>query len=133
MTDCDRCCANPDFRQARRPTRIYSGARTEEGCVVRVTDTAQPVGERGFHILDPEVSRQVADYCAVFDWGRSTSAGKQLALALLLDVTGEPDRAMRWCELFAERYVGNLSPEWTVPELDIELWLYCFENARPGA
>jgi hypothetical protein len=57
----------------------------------------------------------------------------QLAIALLHDVSGDADTALRWYERFAETYVRELPATWTVPELDIALWLYCFQNARPGA
>ncbi|MFW6055863.1 MAG: DUF6166 domain-containing protein [Chloroflexota bacterium] len=123
----------PDFRQARHPTRVYSGVRTPNGCVVYVKDSARPETADNPYVLKPEVSRAVVDYCVRFDWGTTDSAALQLAVALLLDVTGEPEKARAWSELFARKYVDNLPPDWTVPELDIDLWLYCFENARPGA
>ncbi len=123
----------PDFRQARHPTRVYSGVWGADGGVVLVRDTACPETEDNQRVLDPEDSRVVVDYCERFDWGTTDSAALQLAVALLLDVTGEPEKARIWSELFAERYVNNLPADWTVPEIDIDLWLYCFENARPGA
>lgn len=123
----------PDFRKARHPTRVYSGVRRPEGCVVHVRDSAYPETEDNPYVLDPGDSRAVVDYCERFDWGTTESDALQLAVALLLDVTGEPEKALLWAELFAEKYVNNLPADWTVPEIDIDLWLYCFENARPGA
>ena len=123
----------PDFRKARHPTRVYSGVRGPEGCVVRVRDSAYPERDDNPHVLDPGDSRAVVDYCERFDWGTTEPAALQLAVALLLDVTGEPEKARLWSQLFATKYVNSLPADWTVPELDIDLWLYCFENARPGA
>ncbi len=123
----------PDFRQARHPTRVYSGVRGPDGCVVYVRDTAYPGTENNPCVLNPEDSRTVVDYCERFDWGTTDSSALQLAVALLLDVTGEPEKARLWSGLFARKYVNNLPADWTVPEIDINLWLYCFENARPGA
>ncbi|MBN1152459.1 MAG: hypothetical protein JXA58_04545 [Dehalococcoidia bacterium] len=67
-----------------------------------------------------------------FAWGCAGADSLQLAVALLLDVSGDEDTALRWCERFAQTYVGRLPAVWTVPEIDIALWLYCYENARPG-
>ena len=84
-------------------------------------------------MLTPARSRAVADYSETFGWGSLDPASRQLAVALLLDVTGEPGKALKWCDLFASKYVYNLPSDWTVTEFDVELWLYCFENARPGS
>ena len=73
------------------------------------------------------------DCAAEFGWGDTGDGARQLALALLLDVSGDACTALKWFELFTEKYVRCLAPDWTVPELDIALWLHCFENARPGA
>ncbi|MFW6102911.1 MAG: DUF6166 domain-containing protein [Chloroflexota bacterium] len=133
MDDTSARHGKPDFRQARHPTRVYSGVRGADECVVYVKDSALPEADDNPCVLEPKDSRAVVDYCERFDWGTMDSAALQLAVALLLDVTGEPERARIWAELFARKYVNNLPADWTVPEIDIDLWLYCFENARPGA
>jgi len=123
----------PDFRQAPRPTRVYSGRRNEGANRVSVRDSSHPEAGPVERDLTPEASREIHDYSAQFDWGAETAGALQLSVALLLDVTGDPGVARRWCQLFAHKYVANLPQEWTVPEIDIDLWLYCFENERPGA
>ena len=83
--------------------------------------------------LAADESRSVQDCCPEFCWGDVSEGSLQLAVALLLDVTGEPDTARQWHECFARKYVANLGRNWTVPELDIALWLHCYQNARPGS
>ena len=83
--------------------------------------------------LSVAVSQAIKDCCAHFDWGNVDAGALQLALALLNDVSGDEDTALRWYEHFARTYVRELPTTWTVPEVDIAFWLYCFQNARPGA
>jgi len=123
----------PDFREARHPSRVYEGSRDDGGCVVTVFDSALPQSDSNPGALSVASSRLVKDCCAHFEWGNVDAGALQLAIALLHDVTGDADTALRWCEHFAKTYVRQLPATWTVPELDIALWLYCFENARPGA
>jgi len=90
-------------------------------------DQAKPRG------LEPQASRDVRDCSHLFCWGDAGDGSRQLALALLLDFSGDSATALRWFEPFTEKYVRRLPSSWTVPELDIALWLHCFENARPGS
>ena len=123
----------PDFRKARHPSRVYSGSCDEGVFLVSVLDSAKPQDGTNPRSLLVEESRSVEDCCGSFRWGDESNGSRQLAIALLLDVTGEPGTARQWCEFFTEKYVASLGPEWTVPELDIALWLHCFQNARPGS
>jgi hypothetical protein len=122
---------SPDYLQARRPSRVYQGCGDGAGRVVMVSDSA--LEDRRARPLCPDASRTVKDVSEHFGWGGEGPDVLQLALALLLDVSGDADTALKWCERFAATYVGKLSDTWTVPEVDIALWLYCFENARPGS
>ena len=123
----------PDYREARHPSRIYTGSKTDSGWAVVVLDSALPYCDTNPRAVDPRVSREVVDCCECFQWGDDSVGSRQLAVALLLDVTGDADAALRWHERFALTYVSKLGATWTVPEIDVALWLYCFENARPGA
>ncbi len=120
-----------DFRQARCPTRVYRGVCGDGGFTVTVVDSA--LGQCGGRSLEPATSRSIRDCAAAFQWGETGDGARQLALALLLDVSGDAPTALKWFEVFAEKYVRRLPPEWTVPELDIALWLHCYENARADA
>jgi len=100
---------------------------------VSVVDSALVPGEDNPRTLTPERSRRLRDLAPSFGWGAVDDASRQFAIALLLDVSGDAETALRWCEKFAETYVRRLPPSWCVPEADIALWLYCFSNARPGS
>ena len=123
----------PDFRKARHPSRVYSGSCDEGAFLVSVLDSALPQDGKNPSSLLVDESRSVEDCCDSFRWGDESKGSRQLAIALLLDVTGEPDTAREWCEFFTEKYVANLGQAWSVPELDIALWLHCYQNARPGS
>jgi len=123
-------CRLPDFREARHPSRVYTGSREGEGCVVTVFDSALPKSDSNPRALSVASSQSIKDCCAHYDWGNIDAGALQLALALLHDVSGDADTALRWYEHFARTYVLKLPPTWSVPELDIALWLYCFENSR---
>jgi len=123
----------PDFRKARHPSRVYSGSCLGGVFLVSVLDSALPQDETNPLSLMADESRAVKDCCEEFRWGDESEGSRQLAIALLLDVTGEPDTARQWHEFFTEKYVANLGRTWTVPELDIALWLHCYQNARPGS
>ena len=123
----------PDYREARHPSRIYTGSRSDRGWAVVVLDSALPTSDDNPRVVDPRVARGVVDYCECFQWGDDSAGSRQLAVALLLDVTGDAATAVCWHERFAQTYVSKLGATWTVPEIDVALWLYCFENSRPGA
>ena len=123
----------PDFRNARHPSRVYSGSCDDGVFLVSVLDSALPQGETNPHPLTVDASRTVQDCCEEFRWGDESKGSRQLAVALLLDVIGEADEAVQWHEFFAVKYVARLGQTWTVPELDIALWLHCYQNARPGS
>lgn len=132
MTDEARF-GTPDFREARRPSRVYRGVCESGRCIVTVTDSALGENARTPRELSPIGSRHIKDCCEQFGWGSGEADALQLAIALLFDVSGDVDTALRWHERFAATYVRILPATWTVPEVDIALWLYCFENARPDA
>lgn len=123
----------PDFREARHPSRVYSGSCPDGRWVVSVVDSAVPEGEGNPRTLDEAVSRGVNDCCETFRWGNDSPGARQVAIALLLDVSGDAATALQWHERFAQTYVSQLGSTWMVPEIDIALWLYCFQNARPGS
>lgn len=101
--------------------------------MVTVADSALGADAGGPCSISIAASRAVKHCCDRFAWGGEGAAQRQLAIALLLDVSGDAATALKWHEHFARTYVRNLPDAWVVPELDIALWLYCFENARPGS
>jgi len=123
----------PDFRKARHPSRVYSGLCVDGVFTVSVLDSALEQDETNPRLLSVDESRLLQDCCKAFHWGDESDGSRQLAVALLLDVTGEPETARQWFDFFAQKYVANLGQSWSVPELDIALWLHCYQNARPGS
>ncbi len=122
----------PDFLQARRPSRVYRGSYHEDEFVVSVLDSALTEGEAKPYVLQPGPSRGIRDYSNSFHWGSDSPGTRQLAVALLLDVTADAAITIQWHKSFAETYVRKLESYWTVPEIDIAFWLYCFQNAPPA-
>jgi hypothetical protein len=55
-----------------------------------------------------------------FNWGYGGSGPAQLALALLLDVTGDPALALKYHQHFKRRVVANLGDEWLLTKSDID-------------
>lgn len=122
----------PDYRQARRPSRVYRGERLCGEATVTVFDSALPQSDGNPRVLSVGPSQHVRQLSSCFDWGSEDAGSLQLAVALLLDVTGDHGTASRWCERFAATYVAKLSADWTVPEVDIAFWLYCYQNSESG-
>lgn len=59
-----------------------------------------------------------------FEWGYGGSGPAQLALALLLDVTGDKALALEHYQDFKWQVVANLAHEgWNLPDADIQDWL----------
>ena len=58
-----------------------------------------------------------------FEWGYLGSGPSQLALALLLDVTGDANTALQWYQFFKEDHVGTWGTTWQITTEEIKLWL----------
>jgi len=112
---------------------VYHGEHRSQGDVVTVFDSALPRCEGNPRALSLQAAHAVRQVSPCFGWGVEDENSLQLAIALLIDVSGDPDVALRWCEAFASTYVARLPQIWTVPEIDIALWLYCYDNARGDA
>lgn len=123
----------PDYRCARHPSRVYQGRELDGQFVVTVYDSALPCDDQNPRALSPSASKAIKDASPRFGWGTEDKSSLQLAIALLFDVSGDAGVALKWCQQFTSTYVGKLGPVWTVPEVDIALWLYCYENAGPQA
>jgi len=103
--------------------RIYRGYpyRTAQGgYVVKVED------HRGLHVLDPGPSQDLRNHSPDgFAWGYGGSGPAQLALALLLDATGNPELALRDYQAFKNQVIAGLHPDrpWSYSREQVLQWV----------
>jgi hypothetical protein len=104
--------------------KCYVSIRTREGCVVRVDHH----GRRYPLPLGLEVWNHSPDG---FEWGYAGSGPAQLALALLLDATGNVATARECHQQFKREIVGKLDRDcWMLTETDILGWLALEQQLR---
>ena len=104
---------------------LYKGIRTTEGgpqCVWK--EVPQSDGRRGQVALDPVPSQKIWNHSPDgFQWGYGGSGSAQLALALLLDVTGDPELSVRLHQIFKRHFVAAWGEKWQIWSDDIEAWI----------
>jgi hypothetical protein len=103
----------------REMMHVYKGfpQRTDQGGYL-VTKDGQP--------LDLGPSQKLDNHSPDgFMWGYSGSGLAQLALALLLDVTEDPELAMRYHQEFKEEMIAGLAIDepWVMVEITIKSWV----------
>lgn len=100
----------------------YRGSRPRNGDALVEVDRRDG---KGFVPLLPAVSLELFNHSPTgFEWGYNGSGPAQLALALLLDVTGNDEEALKYHQEFKFDIVGGLNPQgWEFPEEDIQTWL----------
>jgi Family of unknown function (DUF6166) len=99
--------------------KIYRGERTIDG--VLVTADGQPIDEG--HAV-----RTYTDHG--LEWSYEGDGPQQLALAILFDHFGEPEKALALAEPFMRRVVANFDNDWEMTSADVERAL---ENIRAAA
>lgn len=107
------------------PDTIYRGQRLSggrgEALGVRVTVTTPDGHER---LLSPQPSRKVHDHSPTgFEWGYGGSGPAQLALALVLDATGDAEVAERSYQWFKWAAVAMWGDRWQLTAGEILTWL----------
>jgi hypothetical protein len=112
--------------------KVYQGVRTKSdwdwagalGGVVSVTVDGKP--------LSPKLSQLIRNHSPDgFNWGYAGSGPAQLALAILLDVTGDADLAAGHFQAFKRQFVGGWGERWEVTEAQVREWLAA-EPTRNG-
>lgn len=74
-------------------------------------------------VLKPDESLKVWNHSPDgFQWGYAGSGPAQLALALLLDATGDRHFSSRRHQAFKFDYVANWGDEWSMTREEILLW-----------
>lgn len=96
---------------------IYRGyqKRTKQGGFL-VTKDDEP--------LSPVPSQKLYDHSPNgFNWNYQGSGPAQLALALLLDVTGDKDLALRLYQPFKREIIARLGTPWRMTTESVQRWL----------
>jgi hypothetical protein len=114
--------------------KTYRGipVRSDQGgFIVKVYENGQRKGQP-VRILDPAPSRAIWDHADGFTWGHNAAGPAQLALALLLDATGNKDLALDGHQAFMEEVVAKFEKgqTWTFTDDQVLAWveLRCRDN-----
>jgi len=95
---------------------MYRGYRYQEEGPLIVTKDGEP--------LSPALSQKLFNHSPDgFQWGYSGSGPAQLALALLLDVTGDANLSVRLHQTFKRHFVAAWGEKWKIWSEDIETWI----------
>ena len=104
------------------PEILYSGQNLHH-----VFKMLWPDGESVPLPLEP--SLKLRDHSPTgFSWGYNGSGPAQLALALLLDATSDPDKACQFYQEFKWAMVAGFSKEWAMLRSEILNWVLLAEN-----
>lgn len=98
--------------------KVYHGNCSGYDRQVVVVESGQSVD------LSPEPSQEIINHSPDgFNWGYGGSGPAQLALGLLLDVTGDRQIASQYYQLFKADAVAHFGEEWEITEVAIRRWL----------
>jgi Family of unknown function (DUF6166) len=92
--------------------KIYQGSRTMDGLVVTVDGA--PLAE---HYEVRQFTKRG------FEWTYEGTSPQQLALAILFDHTGDPQRAVTLSEPFMKEIVANFDNDWRLTGEQIDEFL----------
>jgi Family of unknown function (DUF6166) len=92
--------------------KIYQGSRTMDGLVVTVDGA--PLSE---HCEVKQFTKRG------FEWTYEGTSPQQLALAILFDHTGDPQRAVALSESFMKDVVANFDNDWRLTGDEIDGFL----------
>ena len=108
----------------RRKT-IYKGIKTTEGGPQLVwKEVPQSDGRLGQVPLDPSPSQKLYNHSPDgFQWGYSGSGPAQLALALLLDVTGDGKLSVALHQDFKRNFIATWGESWQMEADQILHWV----------
>lgn len=82
--------------------------------------------------LTPDRSLGVRDHSPTgFEWGYAGSGPSQLALAILLDFTGDVDLARHFYQGFKFARVAKWRGTWSITGREIREWMKAYEAAHP--
>lgn len=83
-----------------------------------------PVVLKNREVLTPDASRRILDLNPDgFEWGHNGSGPSQLALALLLESTGNPTMAKNMYFMLKGDVISKLSREWIMSQEFLQAWV----------
>ena len=98
--------------------KTYNGIRTPEGA--KVTVSTQNLTSP----LRPQASQRLVNHSPDgFEWGYGGSGPSQLALAILLDHTGDKEKALSVYMDFKREVVACMPRNWSLTAAEIDMWL----------
>jgi len=103
------------------PEALYYGRRISTSGTQPVYKKLLPYGEDTKLSLEP--SQKLHDHSSEFQWGYGGSGPAQLALALLLDATSEPQTALDFYQQFKWDKVATWGEKWSISKSEILIWL----------
>ena len=104
------------------PETKYWGKKTRRGGNQIVYKRLLPNGWE--QKLSPDASLKLRDHSPDgFQWGNNGSSPAQLALALLLDVTGNPELSLSHYQDFKFDVVASWGDEWEITSWEILEWI----------
>ena len=74
-------------------------------------------------LLSPAPSQKLHDHSPDFGWASSGSGPSQLALAILLDVTTDPDTALAYYQQFKWDRVASWGDDWSMTSSEVLEWI----------
>lgn len=82
------------------------------------------IGDGKITFLDPAPSQTLWNHSPDgFQWGYGGSGPAQLALAILLDATGDSEKAVQWHQSFKTQFVSRWEDEWTMTRSKVLEWV----------
>lgn len=83
-------------------------------------------------LLSPATSQKFHDHSPGFGWGSTGQGPSQLALALLLDATTDPDKSLAYYQQFKRDVVAGWGDEWAIFSGEILEWIKVQERRELG-
>ena len=117
------------------PFIYYEGYRrsADDSLVIRAVISPADVGGMkaaavSLSNLEPSESFRLYSHSDTFDWGNLGSGSSQLALALLLDATGDEKASLKYHQSFNLSFVSLWKSSWRVDSGQIKRWVALQKN-----
>ncbi len=106
-------------------TKVFvSGSVTEEGGKEVFVYPNENMNLRDETVLDPKPSQEIMNHSPDgFNWGYSGSGPSQLALAMLLEVYGSKQVALKFYNRFTKEVIAHMPERWVLTDEAIRQWM----------